>query len=70
MFGNTVHTVLYQRHHGTKPRGHGTWVFRNIHNGHTVTIPSCTYTAARRQLPRGTWVVLPVSAPTTNEEDQ
>lgn len=60
----TVSTRLYRTAHGKDPRGYGLWMFelRNQPGQpptDQVIHRTGTYTEAKRQLPPGSWVVLP-----------
>lgn len=52
----TITTREFEASHGRKPRGYGNWGFRNAAGD--VQWITGTYTAAKAQLPAGTWTVL------------
>lgn len=55
----TIDTATYFASHWTQPKGFGYWIFENTTTGEQVNVPCQFYGTAVKQLPAGTWKVLP-----------
>ncbi len=53
-----VLTDKYERSHMRRPRGEGSWLFRNVDTDQWVELGG-RYGEVRRALPAGTWELLP-----------
>jgi hypothetical protein len=53
-----VDTFEFRTSHWTEPRGRGNWIFENKDSGEEVTLQG-PYSKVVRQLPAGSWKVLP-----------
>jgi hypothetical protein len=53
-----VDTFEFRTSHWTEPRGRGSWIFENKDSGEEVTLQG-PYSRVVRQLPAGSWKVLP-----------
>ncbi|MFF3665411.1 hypothetical protein [Microtetraspora malaysiensis] len=57
MSARTINTESFEFSHGRKPRGEGYWLFENT-AGDTVELTG-PYSQVVKQLPAGSWKVLP-----------